>query len=117
MTNLFSSFDPCTQILFFNFNINWVSRILICLLFPQVYWIRISQFSKRIEKIISFLSLELEAIFSKFCIKGNIFLFINIFFFIFFSNVLGLFPYIFTSSRHLIFTLTLSLPIWIGGIV
>lgn len=39
---------------------------------------------------------------------------ISLFFFIFFNNFLGLFPYIFTASSHIIFTFTLSLVAWIG---
>jgi len=32
------------------------------------------------------------------------------------SNFMGLFPYIFTSTRHLTMTLSLALPLWLGGI-
>lgn len=39
---------------------------------------------------------------------------ISLFFFIFFNNFLGLFPYIFTASSHIIFTFTLSLVAWSG---
>merc|ERR1712215_329246 len=42
---------------------------------------------------------------------------ISIFFFILFSNFIGLMPYIFTSTRHLSLTLALSLPVWIGSIL
>ena len=38
----------------------------------------------------------------------------RIFFFIFLNNALGLFPYIFTASTHLVFGLSLGLPLWIG---
>jgi F-type H+-transporting ATPase subunit a len=30
---------------------------------------------------------------------------------------MGLFPYVFTASRHLVFTLSLSLPLWLGTII
>ena len=44
-------------------------------------------------------------------------LYISIFFFIIFNNFMGLFPYIFTRTRHISFTLTLALPLWLGRIL
>jgi len=43
--------------------------------------------------------------------------FLTTFFFIIFTNVIGLLPYVFTSRRHLSFTLAISLPVWLGYIV
>jgi F-type H+-transporting ATPase subunit a len=33
------------------------------------------------------------------------------------NNFIGLFPYIFTSSTHFIFRLSMSLPLWLGHMV
>merc|ERR1712115_542743 len=41
----------------------------------------------------------------------------NNFFFILINNFIGLFPYVFTRSRHISFTLTLALPLWLGSIL
>jgi len=43
---------------------------------------------------------------------SNVLLFVGLFFFISISNFLGLFPYIFTPSRHLIISIGLCLPFW-----
>ena len=37
--------------------------------------------------------------------------------FLVFNNFLGLFPYLFTASRHLSFTLAIALPLWLGHII
>merc|ERR1712227_243169 len=73
--------------------------------FPQIYWLINSQISKSFLKIILFLKKELMSIFGRLVLPGNIF------FYIIFSNFIGLFPYIFTSTRHIRFTLTIALPL------
>jgi len=40
-----------------------------------------------------------------------------IFLVILINNILGLFPYVFTSSRHLVFTLCIGFPLWSGHII
>merc|ERR1712189_107450 len=75
--------------------------------FPQIYWLINSQISKSFLKIILFLKKELMSIFGR-LVFLEIFLFILEFFFIIFSNFIGLFPYIFTSTRHIRFTLTIA---------
>lgn len=44
-------------------------------------------------------------------------LFISIFLLILFSNFLGLFPYVFTATRHLRITVALALPVWLGYMI
>merc|ERR1711997_1236587 len=76
-----------------------------------------SHISKTIQNIIDYLYGELSAVFGLFALPGTVFIFLRFFFFIFFCNLIGLAPYIFTSSSHISFTLTLAIPIWIGRIV
>merc|ERR1711860_18924 len=76
-----------------------------------------SQIIKSIENIINYLHGELAAVFGLVALPGTIFTFLRFFFFIFFCNLIGLAPYIFTRSSHISFTLTLALPIWLGRIV
>ena len=117
MTNLFSSFDPMVNIIGFNIRLNWISRIIPILILPQAYWITSSQIIKSIENIINYLHGELAAVFGLVTLPGTIFTFLRFFFFIFFCNLIGLAPYIFTRSSHMSFTLTLALPIWLGRIL
>lgn len=44
---------------------------------------------------------------------GHSFWLVACFFFIFLNNVLGLLPYVFTASRHLVFSLTFALSRWL----
>merc|ERR1712121_22233 len=48
---------------------------------------------------------------------GGLLFFQAMFIFILTTNFLGLFPYVFTRSRHLRFTLRLSLPLWLGSVL
>jgi len=117
MTNLFSSFDPNTRILIINLPFNWISARICIFFIPQIYWLIDSQIIKTVKKIIIFVYEELSAVFGLFVLPGTIFIFISLFFFILFSNFLGLIPYIFTRTSHFSMTLTLSLPLWLGRIL
>merc|ERR1711997_1253306 len=83
---------------------------------PQIYWLIRSQLSKSFINIILYLKKELNSVFGEITIPGTIFIFISIFFFIIFSNFIGLIPYIFTRTSHLSITIVLALPIWLGTI-
>lgn len=117
MSNLFSSFDPIIRLLNFSLRLNWISSIICIFILPQLYWNIGSQLSKSYEILITYLKDELGAVFRRLSLPGSIPLFIRLFFFIIFSNFIGLFPYIFTRTSHLVITLTLSFPIWIGRIL
>jgi len=53
----------------------------------------------------------LEAVFGTRVLPGTIYIYLRVFFFLLFSNFMGLIPYIFTRTRHLVITLALSLPL------
>ena len=117
MSNLFSSFDPMVNMIRFRIRLNWLSRTIPLLFLPQIYWMVNSQLLKTIQNIINYLYGELSAVFGLVALPGTVFIFLRFFFFIFFCNLIGLAPYIFTRSSHISFTLTLALPIWIGTIL
>nr|AXS66134.1 ATP synthase F0 subunit 6 [Curculionoidea sp. 30 KM-2017] len=108
MANLFSSFDPSTSI----FNINWLSSLLFMLIIPPMFWFIPSRLTMIWILMINLLHKEFKILIKNKEFKGSTILFISFFNFILINNFLGLFPYIFTCSSHLIFTLTLSLPFW-----
>merc|ERR1712212_706538 len=101
----------------YRIGLNWLSRIIPLLFLPQIYWLAGSQTLKTVQNIIMYLYGELSAVFRLIALPGTVFIFLRFFFFIFFCNLIGLALYIFTSSSHISFTLTLAIPIWIGRIV
>nr|UDF83721.1 ATP synthase F0 subunit 6 [Vermiophis taishanensis] len=112
MTNLFSSFDPSTSI--FNFSLNWLSTFLGMLLIPSIYWLMPSRYQIIWHNILLILHKEFKTLLGPNSHNGSTIIFISIFSLILFNNFMGLFPYIFTSTSHLVLTLTLALPLWLS---
>nr|ASY98604.1 ATP synthase F0 subunit 6 [Haania vitalisi] len=113
MTNLFSIFDPSSCI--FNISINWISTMMGLLFIPLMMWFLPSRNMMMWWIINNKLYFEFKMLLSNKKInKGLTFLMISLFFFILMNNFLGLFPYIFTSTSHLIITLSMALPLWMS---
>nr|BDL61405.1 ATPase F0 subunit 6 [Deiratonotus japonicus] len=110
MMNLFSIFEPSSSI--FNFSTNWMSTLLGLLFMPYIYWASPSRWSLMWSKLIQTLHKEFKALLQPSHL-GSTMLFIALFSLIMFNNFLGLLPYVFTSSSHMVMTLSLSLPLWI----
>nr|UPL65911.1 ATPase subunit 6 [Pilophorus typicus] len=110
MTNLFSSFDPASSM---NLSLNWVSTIMGLMIMPSMFWIIPSQTQIMLNMIINQLYMEMKTLLGKNS-KGFTLLIISMFMFILTNNMMGLLPYIFTSSSHLSYTLTLALPLWMS---
>nr|YP_009630629.1 ATP synthase F0 subunit 6 [Etisus anaglyptus]QBR55187.1 ATP synthase F0 subunit 6 [Etisus anaglyptus] len=110
MANLFSIFEPSSSI--FNLSINWLSTVLGLMFIPYLYWASPSRWSLLWSKIIQTLHKEFKALLASSHI-GTSMLFVSLFSLIVFNNFLGLLPYVFTSSSHMVMTLSLSLPLWI----
>nr|ASY98481.1 ATP synthase F0 subunit 6 [Tarachomantis alaotrana] len=113
MTNLFSVFDPSSTIL--NLSINWVSTFIGLMLIPTSLWLIPSRSTILWNLIINKLHEEFKLLIGKKKInKGSTFIFISTFSIILFNNFMGLFPYIFTSTSHMVMTLSLALPLWLS---
>jgi len=112
--NLFSIFDPSTNI--FNLSLNWLSSFLGILFFPIIFWFLPSRINIFWNKIFITLHKEFKTLLGIHSYSGTTFMFISLFTFILFNNFLGLFPYIFTSTSHITLTLSLALPLWLSFI-
>nr|YP_010363425.1 ATP synthase F0 subunit 6 [Atkinsoniella yunnanana]UNZ12526.1 ATP synthase F0 subunit 6 [Atkinsoniella yunnanana] len=110
MSNLFSVFDPCTGL----FSLNWISIMIFIFMFPKNFW-----FLKNKNTIlfnIMLMKLHIELI-SLMKYKGMSLIMLSMFTIILFNNIMGLLPYIFTASSHLVFSISLALPMWMGFMI
>nr|YP_010757235.1 ATP synthase F0 subunit 6 [Ergasilus tumidus]WEU66987.1 ATP synthase F0 subunit 6 [Ergasilus tumidus] len=110
MNNLFSVFDPQTST---SLSLNWVSASAILLL-PSSYWVVANKNSSLVKSMIGYLYKETLNHLSPMPTPGIAQFVLSLFIFILLNNFLGLFPYVFTSSTHLSFTMSLSLSFWLG---
>jgi len=115
ITNLFSIFDPSTNML--NIPLNWLRTFIGLFIIPYFYWLSPSRINLSWNKILLNLLEEFKTLLGPKRKNGCSFIFISLFSLILFNNFLGLFPYIFTRTRHLTLTLTLALPLWISFII
>lgn len=112
--NLFSIFDPSTSIIF---SINWLSSIYILIFLPFIYWFIPSRFNILFILIINYLLNEFKVLINKKLNVINLLIYIRLFYCIILNNLIGLFSYIFTSSSHLVMSLSISLTLWISFII
>nr|WLD06776.1 ATP synthase subunit 6 [Dermacentor reticulatus] len=113
MNNLFLIFDPSTSNYF---SMNWLTLILWIFMWPYSYWMSSSLFSISWKNLLKNFFQEIENNLKPFKLK-NCIIITMLFLFILMSNMIGLIPYIFTSSSHLVFTMFFAFPIWISLIV
>nr|AGZ19424.1 ATP synthase F0 subunit 6 [Polyphylla laticollis mandshurica] len=111
MVNLFSSFDPSAT---FDLSLNWLSTFLGIMLITPAYWLIPSRYSLGWNKILMILHKEFKILIGNSPMTGNTLIFVSLFSLIIFNNFIGLFPYIFTSTSHLVLTLSMALPLWLS---
>lgn len=115
ISNLFSIFDPSTNL--FNIPFNWIRTILGIYFIPYSFWLIPNRHFYLWNFILLKLHNEFKTLLKNNYFQGSTFIFISIFSFILFNNFLGLFPYIFTRTSHLTLSLSISLPLWLRFII
>nr|YP_009492408.1 ATP synthase F0 subunit 6 [Lygus pratensis]AWI69710.1 ATP synthase F0 subunit 6 [Lygus pratensis] len=110
MANLFSTFDPATSM---KMSLNWSSTFIGLMILPSMYWLLPNRLSSINQKLCNILYKEFKMLLGMKS-SGISLMIISLFMFILYNNMMGLLPYIFTSSSHMVFTLTLALPMWLS---
>nr|UER94078.1 ATP synthase F0 subunit 6 [Ixodes scapularis] len=108
MTNLFSIFDPSSSL---NLSMNWISVISILFIMPANYW----SISSRYQMLWKIIFIKIfEEIKNNLSMKSQkfIFIYLALFFSILMFNCLGLMPYVFTPSSHIILSMIMAFPLW-----
>nr|QWT29506.1 ATP synthase F0 subunit 6 [Cyamophila willieti] len=110
MMSLFSMFDPTAM---FSLPLNWLMMIISVIFIPIPMWITSSQSLKIFQSATQLLNKEFKALFSNtILLKGSTLLPTALFMIILVNNLSSNFPYTFCCSAHLVFSLSLSIPIW-----
>nr|YP_009739797.1 ATP synthase F0 subunit 6 [Stygobromus allegheniensis]QIC54422.1 ATP synthase F0 subunit 6 [Stygobromus allegheniensis] len=109
MANLFSIFDPSTNSLF---STNWFSLLSVLIFYPLTFWLVSQRIKVPFKNMMNYVYSEFKPLSTK--TPFVLTLTLTIFTLILFNNLLGLLPFIFTASSHLVFTVTLALPGWLA---
>lgn len=110
ITNLFSVFDPCTGTL----SLNWLRTMIFIFIMPYKYWLIPNKINLSFIILMKTLKNEISILMPY---KGTTLIMLTLFVYILINNLIGLLPYVFTSSSHLIFSLGLALPLWLSFII
>jgi len=114
ITNLFSVFDPRAV---FNAPLNWIRVLTLIVILTPVFWLVPTKNIILLAQILNKLHSEFKTLLGPEAFNGSTIIFISLFLIILLNNFIGLFPYIFTASSHLLFTLTFSFPLWVAFIL
>lgn len=109
ITNLFSIFDPSSSN---TLSTNWISIFCWIIILPASFFIVSNRVKIIINKLINYVTIEFKPL----IIKNPQILIIalSLFTFIILNNVPGLLPFTFTATSHIVISIRLALPLWIG---
>nr|YP_009027748.1 ATP synthase F0 subunit 6 [Bemisia afer]AHC02241.1 ATP synthase F0 subunit 6 [Bemisia afer] len=112
INSLFEIYDPYTFV--FDLSLNWFPISLVLFLFISEFWCLNSFYTAGFSLVLTFLVGEFGNFYHYKKMKTSMILFVSLFFFILFVNILGLVPYVFACSSHFVFSVSLGFPIWLS---
>ena len=118
ITDIFSSFDPATCSIYkslspFSF---WILSFLSISLIHPSLWITNNRYAWIYTLPIEVINSQTTRTFSLH-LKGFSSILVPLFLILIILNLIGLLPYVFRSTSHLILTLVLGLPLWLSLII
>lgn len=118
LTDIFSSFDPATRSFYSNFPsiLFWIVNLLLINILSCSYWLSSNSLSQIISYPKDLIYNQVKRTFGRH-LKEFSPAVTAVFLVILLINISGLFPYVFRTSSHLYFTLSLALPLWFALIL
>nr|YP_009020903.1 ATP synthase F0 subunit 6 [Metaphire vulgaris]AHM23785.1 ATP synthase F0 subunit 6 [Metaphire vulgaris] len=117
MPDIFSSFDPHMYNTLFPTNSMFlITNMTLVLLIQTGYWMINTRQSTFIMPLKSTMFTQLGRTFSN-QLKGSSSIISSTFIILIMVNLMGMIPYTFSTSSHLIFTLSLGFPMWLSFIM
>nr|QYK19530.1 ATP synthase F0 subunit 6 [Neoamphitrite affinis] len=118
LTDIFSSFDPATISMYSSLPspLFWMINFITISTFTLTFWIAPNNMTQ-------LTSIFKEIMFTQTTrtmghhLKGLNMLLSATFILIIFTNIMGLLPYVFSTTSHLFFTMALAIPMWFGLIL
>nr|ALC75988.1 ATP synthase F0 subunit 6 [Bemisia afer] len=112
INSLFEVYDPYTFSL--NLSLNWFPISVVLFMGVSEFWCLNSFYMILISMFLLFLMSEFSNFYHLKMMKINLILFISLFMFILFVNILGLIPYVFSCSSHFVFSVSIGFPVWLS---
>nr|ANZ03370.1 ATP synthase F0 subunit 6 [Pleuropoma jana] len=111
MVDIFSHFDDEQFSLVSSYLFLWLISFYFLLILNLCYWVSKSNFNLFLVGLSSIIFSQISYSASS-LMKGFNLMLVSLFLFLFFLNLVGLIPYTFSVSSHLVLTLSLSIVIW-----
>jgi len=112
--SLFSRFDPSSSIFLIP---NWWRFFVPLAFVPGIFWLSPNSLTMVTDSVKTTLHSEVKTLLGDGGIRGRSIFFFSLFVFILLNNFMGLFPFIFTSTSHIVSTFSLALPLWVAFIL
>nr|YP_010974601.1 ATP synthase F0 subunit 6 [Pomacea aulanieri]WNR57054.1 ATP synthase F0 subunit 6 [Pomacea aulanieri] len=116
LVDIFSSFDDHNQVFMSMYFLTWGFTFFIVLAFTLNYWLYAPRWSMMISIFKTTISSQIFRSFS-ISLGGFTNVISGLFLLLIFMNLLGLIPYVFSPTSHLVISLCIGLPMWLSLIL